>query len=130
MNTHGPYETEAQAYLDCEHVYDARTREPGLAHIAKIEGGLLYSACRSAGVSLGAYDRKILGGLADRDPEDVQVLIGLIERAYAAGRDQLAEEMAALHARLAVLETAARHAAPIEIDPTVARHAAERRATR
>jgi hypothetical protein len=125
VSSHGPYETEEQARLDGLHVYDAGAREPGLAYIGKINGGLLYSACRSAGVSIGAYDREVLADLAGRANEDVQVVTGLIERAYAGGRDQLAAELAELKAQIASLETQIRHAAPVAIDLTPYRTSTE-----
>ncbi len=51
-----------------------------------VQHAALLAACDAAGVDLGTYDRRILAWLADPEPQVVQVLIGLITRANAAGR--------------------------------------------
>jgi hypothetical protein len=45
----------------------------------------LQDACERAGVSLGAFDARILAWLANWDPETCAVIVGIVTRAYAAG---------------------------------------------
>lgn len=90
----GPYETEQDTYQE---PMPARVREIQQRNFrsdlvetsqresrqAKFAG--LIEACRDAGVEIGAYDRRFLGWLAGYEPSTVQVVIGLITRAHAAG---------------------------------------------
>jgi hypothetical protein len=46
----------------------------------------LFTALEDAGVETGAYDNQILGWLCDWEDTTVQVLIGLVSRAYEAGK--------------------------------------------
>ncbi len=46
----------------------------------------LEMACDRAGVQLGDHDRHIVAWLCGWEPETVQVIIGLIARAHAAGQ--------------------------------------------
>lgn len=72
----GPYETERQARADVEHVHgEAALRQH------------LIDACQTAGVTLGAYDLRIISWLAGWEPETVQVVVGLIQRARQSGFD-------------------------------------------
>jgi len=68
----GPYETETDAHV-------AAQNGPADLYAA------LITACGSAGVELGAYDRRVLAWLARWEPVTVQVVVGLIARAYSAG---------------------------------------------
>ena len=80
---HGPYDTDSDAMRDTAHVHQAYrvAYERGL--MDRINEGLLFAALCGAGVELGAYDRRIVGWLADWEPHVVQVIIGWIERAHA-----------------------------------------------
>jgi hypothetical protein len=68
----GPYETETEAHV-------AAQNGPADLYAA------LFTACGSAGVELGAFDLRILAWLARWEPAAVQVVVGLIARAYGAG---------------------------------------------
>lgn len=79
----GPYEHEVEA-----------RREPmptavGAESVAVTRNWLrltaLLEACERSGVELGAFDRRILSWLAGYEAETVQVVVGLVERAYEAG---------------------------------------------
>lgn len=98
---HGPYDTDSAAMRDAAHVYqaarghryapaDMQALSPvhAVARIPvadRINEGLLLAALTSAGVELGAYDRQIAGWFSGWEPSIVQVVIGWIERAHAAG---------------------------------------------
>jgi hypothetical protein len=47
---------------------------------------LLTGACETAGVTLGAYDARIIRWLANWEPETCAVFAGLITRAFEAGK--------------------------------------------
>lgn len=91
--TFGPYETESQTWAEpmpshLRSLHDAgliRSGDPD--HVAR-DAVLshLEAACDESGVELGAYDRRILTWLAGGEEGATQVVIGLIRRAYAAGR--------------------------------------------
>ena len=79
----GPYETRAEA-----------AAEPMPREIADLHGAAparnvvwrhLATACEQAGIDLGEYDRATLRWLCGWEPETVQVVIGLMSRAHAAG---------------------------------------------
>lgn len=46
----------------------------------------LLLACHEAGINLGDYDTKVLVGIARGETSTAQVLIGLISRAFEAGK--------------------------------------------
>lgn len=73
----GPYDTEEQARTAVEHVGRG---EPALRRH-------LLDTCAEAGVPLGAFDLRIIDWLAGWEPETVQVVAGLIQRAHRAGLD-------------------------------------------
>lgn len=101
ITVHGPYDTDTAAMRDAAHVNQAARdhRYPpaemhaltpfhSVARIPvadRINEGLLLAALGGAGVELGAYDRRIIGWFAGWEPSIVQVVIGWIERAHAAG---------------------------------------------
>jgi hypothetical protein len=82
---HGPYETHSAAMKDSADVYLTARLDSRSDTLSRINEGLLLGTLAAAGVSLGAYDRRIVGWLADWEPEVIQVIIGLIERTRAAG---------------------------------------------
>jgi hypothetical protein len=53
--------------------------------LAEANHARLTEACQSAGVTLGAYDARILAWLANYEPETCAVVTGLIKRAHDAG---------------------------------------------
>jgi hypothetical protein len=77
----GPHETERQA------IEVTRSTVTGPAAALSAEGNrrLLEEAYTAAGVTLGAYDHRILLWLAGWEPSTCAVIAGLIVRAYEAG---------------------------------------------
>lgn len=79
----GPYDTSEQVRLlpAVRAVYEAMdpTAEPG-AGTGECEK-LLLDACERAGVTLGAYDARIVRWLAGGEPETCAVIAALITRA-------------------------------------------------
>lgn len=89
----GPYNTEAQTWAEpmpqaVRALHDAGKVRPGdpdgLVRGRKVYA--LFLALEDAGVETGQYDNQVLGWLVDWEPSTVQVVIGLISRAYEAGR--------------------------------------------
>lgn len=128
----GPYDTCWEAYGETEDINHADARalhDDGAGNRDQINAGLLTAALR--GVPLGHYDLEVLGELAELPPHKAQVLIGLFERCYASGRDQLAEEIAELHTQITALGGALNgHLPPVAVDIATARAIAERKAGR
>ena len=89
----GPYNTEADTRMEalprliCG-FHDAnrvRSGDPdGLVRGAQRDA--LLRACADAGVELGDFDQLILGWLGRYEPSTVQVVLGLVVRAYESGR--------------------------------------------
>ena len=80
-----PYETQEQARADVVDIYERARRSIGRGVLAKANLARLTEACQSAGVTLGAYDARILAWLANYEPETCAVIVGLINRANVAG---------------------------------------------
>jgi|GEM_PF-2490168 len=85
ITVHGPYDTDSDAMRDAAHVHQAYRVNYERGLMDRIDEGMLLGALREAGVELGAYDRRIAGWLAGGEPHVVQVILGWIERAHAAG---------------------------------------------
>lgn len=92
---HGPYETEQDARTGAAELLAAieRATRPGpmtdatraARRAARVD--YLEGAITAAGVETGAYDQRITTWLADMwEPETLAVVVGLLERAHAAGR--------------------------------------------
>ena len=88
----GPFETEAEAAAvpAVQAVRTAWRANPGVGHMDPHNLAMLMDACTAAGVETGTFDRRILGWLANYEPETCAVIAGLISRA-AGGAGQLAE---------------------------------------
>lgn len=95
-----PYDTEAEALA-----------EPAVQetyHLPRVDAGQmdqanrrrLLEACEQAGVELGAYDRSVLAWLAGWEPQVVQVVVGIIERAAGHGPGLHGPTLAAVSAVL------------------------------
>ena len=93
---YGPYERETDTYSEpmpaaVKALHDAdRVRTGDPEHLVRdtvMEH--LAAACAAAGVELGDYDRRVLLWLAGWESQVVQVLIGMVTRAHAAGRAEL-----------------------------------------
>ncbi len=77
----GPYGHEVDAIEDARDVLDMPARGPWRQANAR----KLLSACQAAGVEVGTYDQRIIDWLGGYEPQVVQVVVGLISRAHAAG---------------------------------------------
>ena len=97
----GPYETQRQAADSVRHIIDS---PPNTGAWQDGCLRLLESACRIAGVQLGAYDSQIVVWLAGWEPWTCAVVAGLITRAHAGMLDE-ADRRTVLDA----LEVAAGH---------------------
>jgi hypothetical protein len=91
----GPFETERQAIDTARHIYDS---PPGTGAWTDGSHRLLEGACQAAGVTLGAYDHRILLWLAGWEPSVCAVIAGLITRAQKGSltADQMATVLDAL----------------------------------
>jgi hypothetical protein len=95
----GPFHTEREARATVQHILAS---PPGTGAWGDGCHRLLEDACAAAGVTLGAYDHRILLWLAGWEPATCAVVADLVIRA-AAGRLALAQ----LPTMLAALEDAA-----------------------
>lgn len=75
----GPYASDREAANDARDVYRAG---PGGFVGANYER--LINACIQTGITVGAFDHRILVWLSGWEPETCQVVIGLITRAHAS----------------------------------------------
>lgn len=82
---HGPYETEAQVRERLAQLA-AKAREGGEDDARRLQVRELLDAAAAAGTEPGSYDLLILASIGQWEPKTTVVLIGLIERAHAAGR--------------------------------------------
>lgn len=82
--TYGPYDSERQTH-DSPLLRDIGDVTPARNVHTSINRMHLTKALRKADVNLGTHDRRIVDWLAGWEPSTVQVVIGLISRAYAAG---------------------------------------------
>ena len=82
----GPYETEQETYDSPLCLATLGEGLPG--SYTELEREHLRRACADFGVTLGAYDARIVDWIGLWEPQVVQVVIGLISRSYAAGRAQ------------------------------------------
>jgi|SRR6185369_1559587 len=90
----GPYETEQDAAAAPMPREWARLRYANSREVVVHEA--LLDACLSAGIKLGAFDRRIVRWLCNWEPATVQVVIGLIRR--AARRDGCTHQRAQVEA--------------------------------
>jgi len=89
----GPYETVLQTRLEPMPLAVGELHDAGLVRSGDPERVVrnmvlthLVAAAEEAQVELGAYDRRILGWLARGEESTAQVVIGLVRRAFEAGR--------------------------------------------
>lgn len=86
MTTTGPFRTEEEAQAASLYVRTLTGWGPqGVGSITELNLADLDSACKLAGVELGAYDSRIIEWLAQYEPATVAVIAGLISRAHEAG---------------------------------------------
>jgi hypothetical protein len=79
----GPYETQRQAADAAQHIYDS---PPDTGAWGTGNHKLLEDACTAAGLTLGAYDQRILLWLAGWEPSMCAVIAGLISRTHQAAK--------------------------------------------
>ncbi|ROO51432.1 hypothetical protein EDC02_6309 [Micromonospora sp. Llam0] len=87
----GPYATEDEALAaplprQLAELHATGRVRPGDGVASGTRRAALIAAAVDAGVELGDLDHRVLAWLADWETATVQVVIGLITRAYAAGR--------------------------------------------
>jgi hypothetical protein len=82
--TAGPYDTAESTYA-APLMVETFLAIPGGGVFTRINREHLTAACQDVGVELGAFDVRILHWLAGYEAATVQVVIGLISRAHAAG---------------------------------------------
>jgi hypothetical protein len=82
----GPFESEQEArdLPAVQAVYEAFRADPGTGKMAPHNLAMLQDAAATAGVQLGAYDRRILAWLAGFEPQTCAVVAALITRAGGA----------------------------------------------
>jgi hypothetical protein len=89
MPEHGPFSTlqEAESTPAVRAIY-GKVRDPGSPQglLRELSSKLVLDACEAAGVELGDQDRATIRFLGNWEPHTCQVIAGLIERAYEAGR--------------------------------------------
>lgn len=92
---YGPYESEPDTRV-APMAREVRALRESAEWVRAADPGALSSgvrmrhvlaACEQAGVSLGAYDRRVLEWLCGWEDGAVQVLIGLLARAGAAAAE-------------------------------------------
>lgn len=82
---HGPYKTHAQVRADVD-AFHARARAAGESDMRRAQVRLLLDTLAELGVQAGSYDQLILAAIGQWEPATTAVLVGLIERAHAAGQ--------------------------------------------
>ena len=83
LDRSGPYETEREAREAARQA--AGSDSPRVYVSSRANRAMLTGAVDSAGVQLGAWDKRIVDWLAGWEPETVAVVAGLITRAHEAG---------------------------------------------
>ena len=81
----GPYETEQQARADAAYAYGLPLFSVRRGALAEANLARLTDACERAGIVRGAFDSRILGWLANYEPETCAAIAGLISRARGDG---------------------------------------------
>lgn len=82
---YGPYETEQQARADVAYAYGLPLCSIRQGALAEANLARLTDVCERADIVLGAFDERILGWLANYEPETCAVIAGLISRAHGDG---------------------------------------------
>jgi hypothetical protein len=98
----GPYQSERDAAAEpmpraVRALHDdsrVRSGDPDRL-VATCVMGHMADTLAAAGVELGAFDRRIVAWLCGYEPATVQVVLGLVARAHAAGREAGHAERAA-----------------------------------
>lgn len=82
---HGPYSSEAKARADVD-ALRAAAWAAGEVDTRRAQVRALLDTLAALRVRVGVYDQFILASVGQFEPVTTIVLLGLIERAYAAGR--------------------------------------------
>ncbi|HZU55326.1 MAG TPA: hypothetical protein VFA06_05620 [Actinocrinis sp.] len=88
---HGPYGTEAQARADVDALH-ARAAAAGESDMRRAQVRALLGTLHRLGVRAGTFDQLILASLGQWEPTTTVVMLGLVERAHAAGRKAARED--------------------------------------
>ena len=88
MTARGPFETDRQVRETpaVRSAYLAFEADAGPGKMAPHNERMLTEAISAAGVTLGAYDARIVRWLAMWEPETAAVIAGIITRACEAGK--------------------------------------------
>lgn len=93
VNDHGPFESESQALAAPAVRAVYRAYDAGTTSLRDGAADLLLSACEKAGVTLGAYDRRILVWLAGFEPQAAAAVAGIIVRAAVRSPHEVAFDL-------------------------------------
>lgn len=87
MISWGPFETEAATRNQPMSTEIREAREKGLRGANNVNTRVrhMFATCAATGVVLGARDLSTIGWLANWEDSTVEVIIGMIRRAHAAG---------------------------------------------
>lgn len=88
---HGPYDSQAQVTADLDALHLA-AHEAGQTDMAPVQVRALLGTVERLGVEAGSYDELILASIGLWEPLTTVVLVGLIERAHAAGAQSTSQE--------------------------------------
>lgn len=84
MTAYGPFETEAEARAAAHKIIPP---EPGWSILSEDQHReLLEQICAESGVELGAFERRILGWLANWEDATCTAIAAIITRAHEAGK--------------------------------------------
>ena len=89
----GPFETREQATQAAAGIHAAMRADTLGGAMTRAGRDLIRGACQAAGVTLGAYDARIVEWLAGIEPEYAAVIAGLVERAAVALTDAQREAL-------------------------------------
>jgi hypothetical protein len=85
MTGTGPFSTETEARAAARAL--GGEPRPGWSILSEDQRRrMLTAACEAAGVTLGAYDERIIGWLAGWEDETCAVVAGIVTRAFIAGK--------------------------------------------
>jgi hypothetical protein len=77
----GPYETEREALDDVRDIYEEARMSTERGTLQRLSTQRLTDACKAAGVELGEYDRHTVRWLVGFEPQQAQVIVGIVRRA-------------------------------------------------
>lgn len=93
VSDHGPFGSESQALAAPAVRAVYRAYDAGTTSLHDGAADLLLSACERVGVTIGAYDRRILLWLAGFEPQAAAAVAGIITRAAARSPHEIAFDL-------------------------------------